>query len=447
MPDPSVAYVLMGYPRMSELFIASEINRMEEQGTKLRLMVLKPRDEDRHHAVVDRIEAQPEYLPGFTGLKERSFLGWLRENSGPYLAPLRRVALRHPVRLARVSGWAIAQAVRERKGWRPRSVYMKEWMRAIAVADGLSRGRQVTHLHAHFAHGTTTIGWWAAHLSGLPFSFTGHAKDIYQPSQNPKGLLERKMRAASFVVTCTDANREHLEAIAPGVPVHVMYHGLNADFARLLAGADGSDGSDAVDCGCEHGHDESGTGRVRLISVGRLVEKKGFDVLVDAVATLVERGLDLGLAIAGESGEAEIGLRERITAAGLDDRIEFLGTLGQAELFAEYRRSDAFALACRITDDGDRDGIPNVLMEAMAAGLPVVSTGISGIPELIEDGVNGLLVPSEDAASLADAIWRLVKDPALSERVAAAGAETIATRFDGERLARQMATLFSGSRS
>ena len=186
---------------------------------------------------------------------------------------------------------------------------------------------------------------------------------------------------------------------------------------------------------------------MRLISVGRLVEKKGFDVLVDAVATLVERGLDLGLAIAGESGEAEAGLRERITAAGLDERVEFLGTLGQAELFAEYRRSDAFALACRITDDGDRDGIPNVLMEAMAAGLPVVSTGISGIPELIEDGVNGLLVPSEDAASLADAIWRLVKDPALSERVAAAGAETIATRFDGERLARQMATLFSGSRS
>jgi glycosyltransferase involved in cell wall biosynthesis len=428
MPDQSIAYVLMGYPRMSELFIASEIARMEEQGTNLRLIVLKPCDEDQHHPVVDRIRAHPVYLQAFTSLSDRSFPRWLRENLPESLAPVGRVAVRHPLRLARVTSWAVAQAWRERRGWRPRAVYAKEWMRAAAVADELSHGKPVTHVHAHFAHRTTTVTWWAAHLLGLPFSFTGHAKDIYQTSQNPKGLLARKMRAAKFVVTCTDANRQHLEAIAPGRPVHVMYHGLNADFARLLGNAPPVDQPD----------------RLRIISVGRLVEKKGFDLLVDAIALLSERGVDVTAAIAGDSGDHEAVIRARVKAAGLDERFVFLGTLSQAELFAEYRRSSVFALACRITDDGDRDGIPNVLMEAMAAGLPVVSTAVSGIPELVDDGVNGLLVPPEDAEALADAIWRLAKDPALSERLAVAGATTIAEHFDGEALARHMAGLFAG---
>ncbi len=301
-------------------------------------------------------------------------------------------------------------------------------MRAAAVADELSRGEPVTHMHAHFAHRTTTVTWWAAHLLHLPFSFTGHAKDIYQTDQNPHGLLARKMRAAAFVVTCTDANRKHLEAIAPGTPVHVMYHGLNADFARLLADAPVAEPHDAL----------------RIISVGRLVEKKGFDVLVDAIALLLEHGMEVTAAIAGESGDQEARIRQRVTTAGLDDRIEFLGTLSQAELFAEYRRSSVFALACRITDDGDRDGIPNVLMEAMAAGLPVVSTSVSGIPELVDHGVNGLLIAPEDPEALADALWRLAKDPALSHRLAVAGAATIAEHFDGEALARHMAGLFEG---
>ena len=428
MAEQSIAYVLMGYPRISELFIASEIARMEGQGTRLRLLVLKPSYETTHHPVVERIRAQPLYLQNFTSLSGSSLVRWLRDNLPEAFGPIRRVALRHPLRLARVTGWAAAQAWRDRRGWRPRAVYVKEWMRAAAVADELCRGEPVTHLHAHFAHRTTTVTWWAAHLLNLPFSFTGHAKDIYQTDQNPHGLLARKMRAAAFVVTCTDANRQHLEAIAPGAPVHVMYHGLNADFARLLADAPTVEPCDGL----------------RIISVGRLVGKKGFDVLVDAIALLLERGVEVSAAIAGESGDQEARIRRRVTTAGLDDRIEFLGTLSQAELFAEYRRSSVFALACRITDDGDRDGIPNVLMEAMAAGLPVVSTSVSGIPELVDHGVNGLLVPPDDAEALADALWRLAKDPALSHRLGHAGALTIAEHFDGEALARHMAGLFAG---
>jgi len=429
MAEQSVAYVLMGYPRISELFIASEIARVEQQGVQLRLIVMKPSDEATHHPVVDRIAAKPVYLQDFTSLSDRSFTRWLRDNLPQSLGPIGRVARRHPLRLARTAGWAAAQSWRDRRGWRPRAVYLKEWMRAAAVADELSHGRPVTHIHAHFAHRTTTVAWWAAHVLGLPFSFTGHAKDIYQTDQNPHGLLARKMHAAEFVVTCTNANRRHLEAISPATPVHVVYHGLNADFSRLLADAAPASPPD----------------RLRVISVGRLVAKKGFDVLVDALALLTDRGVDVSAVIAGESGPEAESIRGRVAAAGLTERVEFLGTLSQAELFDEYRRSNIFALACRITDDGDRDGIPNVMMEAMAAELPVVSTAVSGIPELVENNVNGLLVPPEDPEALADAIWRLAKDPALAQRLAAAGSRTIAEHFDGEVLAQHICELFAGA--
>ncbi len=162
---------------------------------------------------------------------------WLRANFGPFRGAVLRAARRHPIRLLHATGAAAAQSVRARKGWKPRKIYVKELLLAIDLADQLADAPDVVRLHGHFAHGTTTITWLASTLTGLPFSFTGHAKDIYQASLNPAGLLERKMRAAEFVVTCTDANRRPpREAIAPGVPVHVVYHGLNADFAPLAGG-------------------------------------------------------------------------------------------------------------------------------------------------------------------------------------------------------------------
>lgn len=426
MADRSVAYVLKGYPRLSELFIASEVARLEKLGVAMRLYVLKPRDEDRHHPVVDRIEAAPVYLPDTTSLSETSLVSWLRVNFGQFRAPVLRELRRNPVRVARATGMALAQCVRARKGWRPRKIYVKELLQAIDLADRLRDAPDVIRLHGHFAHGTTTVTWLCATITGLPFSFTGHAKDIYQSSLNPAGLLERKMRAAEFVVTCTDANREHLEAIAPGVPVHVVYHGLNADFAPLAAGVGPLEAPE----------------RFRVVSVGRFVEKKGFDILVQAIALLRERGVELDVLLVGEKGDQSKLIAQLVRDRGLEDTITVAGPMSQAELFAEYRRSSVFTLACRVTDDGDRDGIPNVMMEAMAAGLPVVTTRVSGIPELVADGDNGLLVEPESPAALADGLWRVAKDPALAERLGRAGRATIDERFDGEVLATRMAGLF-----
>lgn len=430
MPDGSVAYVLKGYPRISEIFIASEIHRLETLGVPLRLYVLKPADEDVRHPVVDRIAARPEYLPATTSLSRSRLLPWLRRNLPAFLPSVGRVARRHPAGLARACGRALAQSVRARSGWRPKRIYVKELLQAVALADRVGAAGGVRHLHAHFAHGTTTVTWLAAGILDLPYSFTGHAKDIYRGSLNPAGLLQRKMRGAEFVVTCTGANAEHLDALGTGVPVHLVYHGLNADFTGLLDEPCGA-------CPAPP--------RMRIVSVGRRVRKKGFDVLIDALAILRDRGVDAELVMAGEAGDQDAELAERIARLGLGDRVEVRGTVTQRELLDLYRHCSVFALACRVVGDGDRDGIPNVLVEAMAAGLPAVSTEVSGIPELVEDGVNGLLVPQEDAPALADALARLATEPGLPERLAAAGRGTVTDRFDGDVLAARMAGLFAGA--
>jgi glycosyltransferase involved in cell wall biosynthesis len=437
MPD-SVAYVLKGWPRISELFIASEIYRLEQAGLPLRLYVIKPPDEAQTHPVVDRIQAPTEYLPPATSLSETTLVAWLRENLPAFMPALRRTARRHPKRLARACALAAAQSVRARKGrfaW-PRKLYVKELLQAVALADRLADAPDVRHLHAHFAHGTTTVTWLCSTITGLPFSFTGHAKDIYSPSLNPAGLLRRKLLAARFAVTCTEANMRHLETIAPEAVVHRVYHGLNADFSRLMgeeraAAAPGPNGT-------------NGARRdvVRLLGVGRLVEKKGFDVVVDACGELDRRGVPFEAVIVGPDDDAGPKLRARIAELGLEGRIRLEGQMSQAELYDEYRRASAFCLPCRILDNGDRDGIPNVLAEAMAAGAPVVTTPISGIPEIVRDGVNGLLVAPDDATAVADAVVRLCDDRDFAGRISAEARATVQRELDGERLAGTLQTLF-----
>jgi len=429
--EPSVAYVLKGFPRMSELFIASEIHRLEQTGLPLRLYVIRPRDEAVTHPVVDRIAARPEYLPPTTPLTGTPLPAWLRRNLPAFRGAFLRVARRRPAGLARAGAAALAQALRSRtRVWSvPRKVMAKELLLAVALADRLLETPDVRHLHAHFAHGATSVTWLASLITGTPFSFTAHAKDIYAEKLNPAGLLRRKLLAARFAVTCTEAHREHLLRTAPEAIVHRVYHGLNADFARLLV---------------EPRDTPARNGTLRVLAVGRLVEKKGFDVLVDAQARLARRGIDAETIVVGDEDGGAFGavLRQRIARHRLEDRVRLASTMSQTSLYGEYARASVFCLPCRVLDDGDRDGIPNVLVEAMAAGVPVVTTRVSGIPELVEDGVNGLLVQPDDPAALADALLRLHSDPGLRKRLVTAAAVTIRERFDGDALAHRLAALF-----
>src|SRR3954469_20082982 len=255
----------MGFPRVSETFIASEIHRVEQAGVPLRLFVIKPveeREQGHDHPVLDAILAQPEYLPDPQGLTKPLHL-WRPRDVREFLPALRRCARRRPHGVARAARMALTQALRDRRSRfaGPRKIYVKELLQAIALADRLNRSPEVRHLHAHFAHGTTTVAWLAACITGLPFSFPGHARDIYAPELNPHGWLRRKLNAARFVVTCTEANVAHLRRIAPEADVHLVYHGLSADFTRLLE---------------RDGNGRETNGHLRVLGVGRLVRKKGF---------------------------------------------------------------------------------------------------------------------------------------------------------------------------
>ncbi|HEY1478487.1 MAG TPA: glycosyltransferase, partial [Gaiellales bacterium] len=340
------------------------------------------------HPVVSQIRAVPTYLPDVGSVSGVSAIRWLRGNIRPFLGPLARTVRRHPAGTCRAALSAFAQAVRARRRWTPRKIYLKEFLQAVALSDHVSAAPDVGLLHAHYAHGSTTVAWLASQITGLPFSFTAHAKDVYSEELNPAGLLRRKLLAARFAVTCTKAGGKHLRRLAPEARVHVVYHGLVEDLRQTLE-------HDAAHA--------SRNGTLRLLGVGRLVEKKGFDTFVDACALLRADGVPFEATIAGPDGPHGAAIRARIAAHSLEDHVQLAGAMSQNDLFGEYARADAFCLPCRIVG-ADRDGIPNVLVEAMAAGTPVVTTAISGIPELVTPGVDGLLVGPDDPGALAAAL-------------------------------------------
>jgi len=424
----AIAYVLKGYPRLTDTFITSEVYRMEQQGLRLRVFVIKPCTEPVPSDLLDKIAAKPVYMPDTTSMSKSSLFKWLSANLKHFMPSLRRVIRKHPLGVLRAAGAAFAQATRARKGfwaW-PRKVYAKEFLQGVMLADMLEQAGDVSHINGHYCHGATTVTWFASMMTKLPFSFTAHAKDIYLPSLNPAGLLRRKMDAARFVITCTDANRDYLENLGSKTPVYCIYHGLNAEFCNIMK---------------EQPAMRATNGHFRVLGVGRLIPKKGFDILVQACAILHEKRVPFEAIIVAEGGEHEKEIRRLITANGLENSVFLPGPMSQSQLFDEYQKASAFCLPCRVLENGDRDGIPNVLMEAMAVGVPVVSTPISGIPELIHDGVNGLLVPSEDSRALAEAFLRLINDNRLAKDLSRNAQETIESRFNGDKLAAHMANL------
>lgn len=423
----TVAYVLKSFPRLSETFIASEIYRLEQLGVSLRLFVIKESGERLQHPVVDAIRAPRVHLPNAAPVSGVPLGRWLVRHFPSFAPAVARVIRRHPFRVLRVAAIAIGQAFRARATWLSpiKKAPIKELLQAVALADAIHAAGDVRHVHAHFCHSATTVAWLASLIEGLPLSFTAHAKDVYQSDLNPAGLLDRKLRAARFAITCTETTRIYLQARTT-TPVYCLYHGLNVEFARLCA---------------ERPRPPAAIDGVRVLAVGRLVAKKGFDVLIDACALLRDRGIAATVTIVGEPGDHAPVLVERIARLDLRAHVSIKGAMPQRELFEEYARASVFCLPCRVLDNGDRDGIPNVIAEAMAYGLPVVTTSVSGAPELLEHGVNGIVVPPENPAAVADAIAMLHRDPRLASDLARAANATITTRFNGDRTAHALSTL------
>lgn len=432
-PEPCLAYVLKAYPRASEPFIISEIHRLEALGLNLRLFATKPAEShDRlpRHAMVDQIRTVPEFLTETASISSAPLRPWLCAHLPLFWPAFRRVMRRYPVGVARAAGRLeieLARSLRARPNPWIRRQYVREFLHAIELVDRLATTPSVRHLHAHYAHGATTIAWFASEIAGLTFSFTGHAKDLYSDTANPGGALRRKLEAARFALTCTETNRRMLQALAPSARVHCVYHGLNADFTELLRSRPIPPRDDR---------------RFHVLSVGRLVRKKGFDVLVEAVARLVAEGVPIDVRIVCGEGDYGPVVWDLIRKRGLWSVMSLAGPQDQRVLFDEYHRAHLFCLPCRVLENGDRDGIPNVLMEAMACGTPVLTTNVSGIPEMVHGDQNGLVVPPDDVDALAAALKRAVGDPLLLRRLGEAARRTVWERFDGDRLAARLASLF-----
>ena len=423
-----VAYILKGYPRTSETFITNEIHLLETLGLKLSIFSVKKLEGQKHHAVVDAIRAPVTYLPQASDLTGSSFLRWLAENLPKFARSQGRLLAKRPLAYLGALTECLRMSVKYRShllDW-PRTVFIKEFLQAGYIAESVIKDPKVRHLHSHFCHGATTIAMFASRMSGIPFSFTAHAKDIYLRELNPGDLLQIKIRRAQFAVTCTGANQEHLDGRnRSDTQVHRIYHGLDTDLFN-------------PDRRAEHSPDETPT----ILSVGRLVEKKGFDYLVRACAILRDRGVNFHCRIVGGADKYAETIQRLITELHLEDRVSLPGAVTQEELRAIYQNGALFALPCLVVDNGDRDGIPNVLVEAMAMEMPVISTDISGIPELIEHQVNGLLVPEKNAQAMADAIESLLNDPVLRQRLGKSARETVCREFNSRHTTVALKNLF-----
>jgi glycosyltransferase involved in cell wall biosynthesis len=422
-----IAYVLKAFPRTSETFIANEIYLLETLGVPLSIFSIKRLDHQKLHGNVARIQAPITYLPEAEPVNEGPFWRWLLETLPRFAASHRFLIRRRPLAYVATLAEALRMCWRYRTNLLslPRKVFFKEFLQGGFIASEVLRNRSIRHLHAHFCHGATTITMFASRLSGLPFSFTAHAKDIYLKDLNPGDLLSRKMSRAKFAVTCTGTNQRHLDAIRPkDAPLHTIYHGL--DISLFTPAAARKPQATPV-----------------ILSVGRFVEKKGFVYLVEACRLLRERGYRFECEIVGGRDVHFEIVERRVHELDLAGTVRLRAAVTQEELREIYESATVFALPCLVMDNGDRDGIPNVLVEAMAMQIPVVSTDVSGIPELVVTEVNGLLVPEKCPRALADAIARLLDDGDLRRRLGTEARRQVRRLFDARENAAVLRDLFT----
>ena len=407
-----VGYVVRSWPRLSQTFILQEIAALERRGVEVEVFSLSRSHEPLVQPEIDGLRAPVRHLDPPSTLLGRLICA-LRLTS---------MAATHPVVVARV---LFARSWDRGYHGASRFVLLRQASQLAArVRAGRRSGRRLQHLHAHFAHDPAGVASIVSGVTGIPFSFTAHARDLYQLEP---GVLAARVAAAAAVVTICDANLEHIRSICrphDRPRVTVVHNGLDlADFDP--AGRADTDGS------------------LRIVSIARLVEKKGLDDLVAVCMGLRARGIRFTCRIFGE-GPLQRALQESIERGGLGALVTLEGARTRAELVAILVESDVFALLPFVTADGDRDGIPTVLVEAMAMGLPVVTTAVAGIPDLVHDGVDGIVLRPRDVASATSAIALLAREPSERARLGEAARKTVEASFDGAQSARQLAAIFCG---
>ncbi len=378
---PPLAVVVKGWPRLSETFIAQELVALEEAGHRFDIWSLRFPTDTKTHPLHDRLNARVRYLPEYLW-QEPGRVENARDNA------------------CHLPGYAKAYDI-WRKDLRrdPTHNRIRRFGQACVLATELPAGTK--GLYAHFLHTPASVARYAAIMRGLPWSFSAHAKDIWtSPEWELREKLDPAHSGAQFGATCTAFGAQHLRDLsADPSRINLIYHGL--DLGRFPDPPDR--------------RPRSPSDPFHMMSVGRLVEKKGFDRLIAALA-LLPRDLDWHWTHIGGGGLLDA-LAEQARLAGVADRITWRGACDQPDVIAAMRTADLFVLPSRIAEDGDRDGLPNVLMEAASQKLAILSTPVSAIPEFIDSGTHGLLVQDAPEA-LARAMLSLAEEPALAEKLA-----------------------------
>jgi colanic acid/amylovoran biosynthesis glycosyltransferase len=379
-----VGYVLRKFPVLSETFILNEILALEARGIEVHVFPLAPTRDPRFHEGVGRMKATLHYVP-----PELKTL----------LRHARRLASRNPAAYRR-------QLLRIIATGRPSLLW--QFLQSSYIADRAHRAG-VTHFHAHFANGPATVAQQAASLIGVPFSFTAHAFDIYRDVK-PRALAN-KMNAARFTVTVSRYNVDYLTAIANGGGGRIELIRNGIDLTRFAPAPEPPDGPFSI------------------LAVARLVEKKGLALLIEACRGLRDRDLEFRCEIVGK-GAQKAHLEQLIRDFDLRQHVHLAGPLPHQEIVERYHRAHVLVLPCIVGRDGNRDGLPVSIVEALACGLPVISTNVTGIPEAVQHGRNGLIVRPGNVTELTMAIERLMRDPRLLESLRAGARPSVEEEYD-----------------
>lgn len=399
--QPSIAIIVKGYPRLSETFVAQEIHAFEKRGLSLSIVSLRLPTDAATHSIHQDIHAPVRYLPEYL-----------------YQQPLR--VLRGWWKARRMTGYKtsrnawLSDLAKDRTANR-----IRRFGQALVLSAELPE--QTEFLYAHFLHTPGSVARYTSLITGVPWSCSAHAKDIWT---TPDWEKKQKLGECSWLVSCTAANVEHLKSLSPDPEkVSLVYHGL--DFDRFYAPP--------------LTISKKQNDPLSILSVGRAVEKKGFNNLLEALTHLPNDINWCFVHIGGGPLIAE--LKRKAASLGIAERIDWRGPQPDEYVLRAYREADIFVLPCQIAEDGDRDGLPNVLLEAQSQRLPCVSTDVSGIPELVENEVTGLLVKQKDPLALATAMQKLLTDANLRLRLGQAGFERVRERFSAvdlvERIIRQ----------
>jgi glycosyltransferase involved in cell wall biosynthesis/peptidoglycan/xylan/chitin deacetylase (PgdA/CDA1 family) len=391
---PAVAYVMSRFPKISETFILTEILALERRGVRVEVYPLMRESEPLTHPEAAPVVARARFTPFLSRSIVASQLHWLRRAPRAYVGALRDLVTATAGSLNFLGGGL--------------AIFPK----AAHVAR-LMEDEGVVHVHCHFANHPAAAGFVISRLTGLPYSFTAHGSDLHKERR----MLPEKVREAAFVATISEYNRRLIVDECGGDvagKVHIVRAGVDTEVFSPVP------------------RDAAAGHPLQILCVGTLQEVKGQKHLVDACALLAREGVDFRCRLVGEGPDREM-LSARIAEAGLQDRVELLGARTRGEVAAELRRADVFVAPSVPTKEGKREGIPVVLMEAMSTGVPVVSSRLSGIPELVEHGEGGLLTPPGDAAALAAALRALAGDPVLRRRLGRGARERVVGEFDLER--------------